>query len=63
MPEHIALMPGPEGRTPRLYEVERGHKTESYIVAVSGRPLIGDEVKQQQQSLTAGATVDSDTKV
>ncbi len=56
-------MPGPEGRTPRLYEVERGHKTESYIVAVSGRPLIGDEVKQQQQSLTAGATVDSDTKV
>ncbi|CAI4233355.1 unnamed protein product [Auanema sp. JU1783] len=34
-----SLMPGPEGKTPRFYEVDRGQKTESYITAVSGNPV------------------------
>ncbi|KIH61505.1 hypothetical protein ANCDUO_08222 [Ancylostoma duodenale] len=33
------LMPGPEGRTPHHYDVDRGVKTESYITAVSRNPV------------------------
>ncbi|CAJ0607437.1 unnamed protein product [Cylicocyclus nassatus] len=33
------LMPGPEGKTPRFYDVDRGVKTESYITAVSRNPV------------------------
>ncbi|VDM48079.1 unnamed protein product [Toxocara canis] len=33
------LMPGPQGKTPRLYEVEKGHKNESYIVAIMGNKV------------------------
>ncbi|EYC12438.1 hypothetical protein Y032_0047g1480 [Ancylostoma ceylanicum] len=32
-------MPGPEGRTPHHYDVDRGVKTESYITAVSRNPV------------------------
>ncbi|WKX93725.1 hypothetical protein Q1695_011186 [Nippostrongylus brasiliensis] len=33
------LMPGPQGRTPHFYDVDRGVKTESYITAVSRNPV------------------------
>ncbi|KAJ1352761.1 Alpha amylase, catalytic domain [Parelaphostrongylus tenuis] len=33
------LMPGSKGKTPHLYDVDRGVKTESYITAVSKNPL------------------------
>ncbi|PAV62414.1 hypothetical protein WR25_08559 [Diploscapter pachys] len=33
------LMPGPEGKIPRFYEVDRGNKTESYITAVTSNPI------------------------
>ncbi|ETN70955.1 hypothetical protein NECAME_14442 [Necator americanus] len=33
------LMPGPQGKTPHFYEVDRGVKTESYITAVSRNPV------------------------
>ncbi|CAJ0585706.1 unnamed protein product, partial [Mesorhabditis spiculigera] len=33
------LMPGPEGKTPRSYEVDKGHKTESYLTAIQGNPI------------------------
>ncbi|VDM80917.1 unnamed protein product [Strongylus vulgaris] len=33
------LMPGPEGKTPNFYDVDRGVKTESYITAVSRNPV------------------------
>ncbi|CAJ0951585.1 unnamed protein product, partial [Mesorhabditis belari] len=33
------LMPGPEGKTPRFYEVDKGHKTESYLTAIHGNPI------------------------
>ncbi|CAB3410938.1 unnamed protein product [Caenorhabditis bovis] len=36
------LMPGPEGKIPRFYEVDRGNKTDSYIHAVSGHPYDGE---------------------
>lgn len=34
-----SLMPGPQGRTPHFYDVDRGVKTESYITAVSRNPV------------------------
>ena len=34
-----SLMPGPQGKVPRYYEVDRGQKTESYINAISGNPM------------------------
>ncbi|MFH4980202.1 hypothetical protein AB6A40_006911 [Gnathostoma spinigerum] len=30
-----AFMPGPAGRVPTLYDVEKGHKSESYIIAIT----------------------------
>ncbi|KJH50546.1 alpha amylase, catalytic domain protein [Dictyocaulus viviparus] len=33
------LMPGPQGKTPHFYDVDRGAKTESYITAVSRNPV------------------------
>lgn len=33
------LIPGPHGRTPAMYEVDKGHKTESYIVAIRGNKM------------------------
>uniref|UniRef100_A0A914WQE2 alpha-glucosidase n=1 Tax=Plectus sambesii TaxID=2011161 RepID=A0A914WQE2_9BILA len=44
MAQSEPLMPGPEGKIPKLYDVEKGHKTESYIVAISGRKEKGPVV-------------------
>uniref|UniRef100_A0A0N5B193 alpha-glucosidase n=1 Tax=Syphacia muris TaxID=451379 RepID=A0A0N5B193_9BILA len=38
--DSVNLMPGPEKRVPRLYEVEKGQKTESYISAITGNSLL-----------------------
>lgn len=39
MSTNNAMIPGPQGKTPRQYEVEKGHKTESYIVAIMGNKV------------------------
>ncbi|CAI5442237.1 unnamed protein product [Caenorhabditis angaria] len=43
-----SLMPGPEGKTPRFYEVDRGNKTESYISAVSGNPVVPESLMMKE---------------
>uniref|UniRef100_A0A8R1I607 Aamy domain-containing protein n=1 Tax=Caenorhabditis japonica TaxID=281687 RepID=A0A8R1I607_CAEJA len=45
------LMPGPEGKTPRFYEVDRGNKTESYISAVSGNPVVPEHLMMKERPI------------
>ncbi|VDK51744.1 unnamed protein product [Anisakis simplex] len=56
-----SLMPGPQGKTPRLYEVERGQKTESYIVAITGNKVPVKFVKDAP--IVPGAPSDEPHKV
>ncbi|VDO52670.1 unnamed protein product [Haemonchus placei] len=47
-----SLMPGPQGRTPHFYDVDRGVKTESYITAVSRNPVPPTQPPPQKPSAT-----------
>ncbi|VDD97944.1 unnamed protein product [Enterobius vermicularis] len=42
--DDIRLVSGIDDRIPRLYEVQKGQKTQSYISAITGTPLISESV-------------------
>ncbi|KAK5965114.1 Neutral and basic amino acid transport protein rBAT [Trichostrongylus colubriformis] len=60
---HESLMPGPQGRTPHFYEVDRGVKTESYITAVSRNPVPPAQPAPQKPPQAAYSKVNEQVNV